>query len=319
MLTFRGDLSVLPNEASVRFGRYCGLGTIIAIAALLSGCATNSAGHDSETVTSSPSASQGTLQVAAADGDVSDSADAADADQTEDEGDPLEDVNRAVFEFNDAADRFVVRPLAIAYRDAVPDPAQHGIHNALGNLRAPIVFANDLLQAQLHRASVTLTRFLINSTVGVLGLMDVARDWGLPQHDEDFGLTFASWDIDQGPYLVLPILGPSNPRDASGQIIEFFTDPFSIIASDNDADYLNYSRYGLTVLDQRSSVLDELDTIRSTSLDYYAAIRSLSQQRRAQQIRSNQSSGQGPSGSSAPNAGGTPSGAQPGGTAAPQP
>jgi phospholipid-binding lipoprotein MlaA len=204
-----------------------------------------------------------------------------------DNSDPLESVNSAVFEFNDAADRFVFRPLAVAYRDVVPDPAQRGIHNALDNLRAPIVFANDLLQGDLDSAGVTLSRFIVNSTIGLLGMFDVADDWGLPRHDQDFGLTFASWNIGAGPYLVLPILGPSNPRDASGLLAEFFSDPFSIIASDNDADYLNYTRYGLTALDQRSRVIDDLDTLRKTSLDYYAAIRSLYQQRRAQQIRTN--------------------------------
>lgn len=217
-----------------------------------------------------------------------------------DNGDPLESVNRAVFEFNDAADRFVFRPLAVAYRDVVPDPAQRGIHNALDNLRAPIVFANDLLQGDLDSAGVTLSRFLVNSTVGLLGLFDVAGDWGLPHHDQDFGLTFASWDIGAGPYLVLPILGPSNPRDASGLLAEFFSDPFSIIASDNDADYLNYIRYGLTALDQRSRVIDDLDTLRKTSLDYYAAIRSLYQQRRAQQIRTNAARSDRPSSDAAP-------------------
>jgi phospholipid-binding lipoprotein MlaA len=236
----------------------------------------------------------------------------------EDDNDPLESVNRAVFDFNDAADRFVLRPLAVAYRDVVPDPAQRGIHNALDNLRNPIVFANDLLQGDLDGAGVTLARFLVNSTVGVAGLLDVADDWGLHRHDQDFGLTFASWGIGDGPYLVLPLLGPSNPRDGTGLLVEFFTDPFSIIASNNDADYLNYIRYGLTTLDQRSRVIDDLDTVRNTSLDYYAAIRSLYQQHRTQQIdmnaeRRNRTSSDG-GGNTAPGAVGTPSGVPSSGT-----
>jgi phospholipid-binding lipoprotein MlaA len=231
-----------------------------------------------------------------------------------DDGDPLESVNRAVFEFNDTADRFVLRPLAVAYRDVVPDQAQRSVHNALGNLRAPIVLANDMLQGDFHGAGVTFSRFLVNSTFGVLGLFDVANDWGLQGHDQDFGLTFASWKIEAGPYLVLPILGPSNPRDASGLVVEFFTDPFSIVASNNDANYLNYTRYGLTALDQRSRVIDELDNIRNTSLDYYAAIRSLYQQRRAQQIQTNRSRSDRPAASTGtpePGAVGTPSGIPP--------
>jgi phospholipid-binding lipoprotein MlaA len=277
---------------------------MLAIALTVTGCATPSESGGAQTVSQSDDVASDTATDSSAQSD--------DISLDEEEPDPLEPMNRAIFDFNDAADRFVIRPLAVAYRDVVPDPAQRGVHNALANLRSPIVFANDVLQGNPPHAGITFTRFLINSTVGVLGLFDIATDWGLPQHDEDFGLTFASWGVDQGPYLVLPILGPSNPRDASGELVEFFTDPFSIVASDNHADYLNYIRYGLTALDQRSRVIDELDNIRSTSLDYYAAIRSLYQQRRQQQIRTNAlPSVPGPSGSSSPGAAAAPSGAPP--------
>lgn len=285
------------------------LSGILAIALALTGCAS-----------ASSSAGDPPQDKSAADN----GANILEADQPgEGDNDPLESVNRAIFEFNDAADRFVIRPLAVAYRDTVPDPAQRGIHNALDNLRDPIVFANDLLQGDLDGAGVTLTRFLVNSTIGIAGLFDVADDWGLHRHDQDFGLTFASWGIGDGPYLVLPLLGPSNPRDGTGLLVEFFTDPFSIIASNNDADYLNYIRYGLTTLDQRSRVIDDLDTVRNTSLDYYAAIRSLYQQHRTQQIdgnaaRRNRTSSDGDS--TAPGAVGTPSGVPSAGagTVAPQ-
>jgi phospholipid-binding lipoprotein MlaA len=282
---------------AVRFlARVWALSGMMALALALAGCASSSqAGNASQDPQSTIGDGSGILEDEAA----------------EDDNDPLESVNRAVFEFNDAADRFVLRPLAVAYRDVVPDPAQRGIHNALDNLRGPIMFANDLLQGDIDGAGVTLTRFVVNSTVGVLGLFDVADDWGLPRHDQDFGLTFASWGIGNGPYLVLPILGPSNPRDGTGLLAEFFTDPFSIIASNSDADYLNYIRYGLTTLDQRSRVIDDLDTVRNTSLDYYAAIRSLYEQHRGQQIEENaarrhrRSSG---GGTTTPGAVGTPSG-----------
>jgi phospholipid-binding lipoprotein MlaA len=273
------------------------LSGVVAVALALAGCASSRTGN----------APQDTQSAADSGSDI------LGADGGEGDNDPLESVNRAVFAFNDVADQYVLRPLAVAYRDVVPDPAQRGIHNALDNLRGPIVFANDLLQGDLDGAGVTLTRFLVNSTVGIAGLFDVADDWGMHRHDQDFGLTFASWGVGGGPYLVLPILGPSNPRDGTGLLVEFFTDPFGIIASDNDADYLNYIRYGLTTLDQRSRVIDDLDTVRNTSLDYYAAIRSLYEQHRAQQINENTtrrhraSSGTG-GGSTAPGAVGTPSG-----------
>jgi phospholipid-binding lipoprotein MlaA len=273
------------------------LGGIVAVALALAGCA--SSRNDNAPQDAQSASDTG-------------GSDILGADVGEGDNDPLESVNRAVFAFNDVADQYVLRPLAVAYRDVVPDPAQRGIHNALDNLRGPIMFANDLLQGDLDGAGVTLTRFLVNSTVGIAGLFDVADDWGLHRHDQDFGLTFASWGVGDGPYLVLPILGPSNPRDGTGLLVEFFTDPFGIIASDNDADYLNYIRYGLTTLDQRSRVIDDLDTVRNTSLDYYAAIRSLYQQHRAQQIDQNSArrhrAPSSDSGSTAPGAVGTPSG-----------
>jgi phospholipid-binding lipoprotein MlaA len=204
------------------------------------------------------------------------------------DNDPIEPFNRAIFDFNLVVDDVLIRPAAIAYRDVVPQPARDGVHNVIENLRAPIVLANDVLQAEPERAGTTALRFLINSTFGLLGIFDVARDAGYPAHSEDFGQTFASWGIGEGPYLVLPILGPSNPRDATGLVTEWVTDPFNLWMHNTDRDWVVYTRAGITGLDLRERNIETIDELRKTSIDFYAAVRSLYRQRRAEQIRNSQ-------------------------------
>src|SRR5690606_19074516 len=143
--------------------------------------------------------------------------------------------------------------------------------------------ANNVAQADFERAFVTLARFLMNSTVGALGLFDVATDQGYPRQTGDFGQTLFSWGVPDGPYLVLPLLGPSNPRDAIGYGVDSFADPFSIWA---DSTYFDVSRFGARGIDQREQVLEELDSIERTSLDFYATIRSLWRQKRLEELYS---------------------------------
>jgi phospholipid-binding lipoprotein MlaA len=201
------------------------------------------------------------------------------------DNDPIEPVNRAIFDFNLVVDGAVIKPAAQVYRDVLPERARNGIHNALQNLRSPIVFANDVLQGETQRAAITAWRFVINSTIGILGIFDVAKEAGYPPHSEDFGQTFAKWGIGEGPYLVLPILGPSNPRDATGLATEWVTDPFNLWMANTDRDWVIWTRAGLTGIDYRSSNIETIDEIKKTSIDFYAAIRSLYRQRRAQQIQ----------------------------------
>src|SRR5262245_26904510 len=141
--------------------------------------------------------------------------------------DPLEPTNRAIFEFNLTLDRYVMKPVATAYRDYLPEPVRRAVHNFLANLNSPLIFANDLLQGQGQRAMVTFSPAVINTTAGVGGLFDVASDYDLPRHDEDAGQTFAVWGISDGPFLMLPLFGPSNPRDTAGMAVEFVADPLS--------------------------------------------------------------------------------------------
>lgn len=143
--------------------------------------------------------------------------------------DPLEPFNQRVYRFNALADRYVLLPALDVYRTVAPPPARQGISNFFDNIGEIVTFANTLLQGKGHDAAVTLGRFLVNSTLGVAGLMDPATDLGLARRDEDFGQTLGAWGMGPGPYLVLPLLGPSTLRDTGGLAadfgIEFAFDP----------------------------------------------------------------------------------------------
>ena len=199
--------------------------------------------------------------------------------------DPLEPFNRVVFDVNLTLDGLIFKPFATMYRGVMPEVGRTAVHNVLSNLREPVVFVNDVLQGELERAGTAAGRFAINSTIGILGIIDVATDFGLEQHSEDFGQTFAVWGVGEGPFLMLPLFGPSNPRDAVGLVAQIFGDPVNIAAVAYDLDEVPLARSLATGLDERERVLDTLDEIERTSLDFYAALRSLYRQRRADEIR----------------------------------
>jgi phospholipid-binding lipoprotein MlaA len=202
--------------------------------------------------------------------------------------DPFEDTNRKIFDFNQVVDRNVLVPVAKAYRTVLPDVVRDSIRDFLYNLREPLIFANDALQADFERAGQTVARFVLNSTLGVGGLIDVAGRWGqLPYHEDDLGITFGVWGIPEGPYLVIPVLGPSDPRDLVGMVGEGFGDPFNRLVTGNPYTlyWIPFVRGGVSGIDQRSRYIETLADIERTSLDYYATIRSLYRQRRAALIR----------------------------------
>ena len=159
------------------------------------------------------------------------------------------------------------------------------MHDFLQNLNSPIIFANDVLQGRLDLAGDTLGRFVVNTTLGFGGIVDVATKVGVPYHTNDLGITFASWGIPDGPYLMLPVLGPSNPRDLAGEVGDSFGDPGNIAASHFHKVYASVARGATSGIDERSRNIESLAEIERTSLDYYATIRSLARQRRAAQIR----------------------------------
>lgn len=198
--------------------------------------------------------------------------------------DPAEPTMRAIFAFNQALDKALVKPVAGTYRDITSEKFRAKAHNFLNNLRSPVIFFNDVLQGEFERAITTLLRFLVNTTAGILGFNDVAADLGFEFHDEDFGQTLAIWNMPEGPYLMLPILGPSNPRDAVGRVVDFFIDPLNIWATNNNQDWVIPTHTALKVIDFRALHYDTFEDLEKSSLDFYAAIRSLYRQRRTDKI-----------------------------------
>jgi phospholipid-binding lipoprotein MlaA len=198
--------------------------------------------------------------------------------------DPLEPTNRVVYAISDGVDTVMLRPLALAYRHLVPQTVRDHTRNVLANVGSPVALADDMLQGKPRRAGDTMMRFLVNTTVGVVGIFDVATGWGWPSHDTDGGMTLALWGVPPGPYLFLPVLGPTNPRDAVGFGVDYVMDPLTWIGKGNAVNDLGYARLGLNALDARERVLDDLDRIKREALDPYATIRSLSRQHRESQI-----------------------------------
>lgn len=195
--------------------------------------------------------------------------------------DPLEPLNRVVFAVNIEADRYILKPVAYVYKEAVPEPVQDGIGNFLQNLGSPAVFLNAVLQGDVDHAGATLLRFVINSTVGLAGTADVAGEMGFVRRDEDFGQTLGVWGADEGPYIMLPFLGPSNARDALGLAVDYFADPWIYLRYEK----FNYSRFGAEVVDARARNYELLNDLEKTSVDYYAAVRSLYRQDRRDAVR----------------------------------
>jgi phospholipid-binding lipoprotein MlaA len=191
--------------------------------------------------------------------------------------DPIEGFNRKMFWFNEQLDRFVMTPVAKGWDWVTPDAVQRGVSRFFDNSRLPIVFVNDLLQGKPKAAAVDAGRFLLNTVVGLVGFLDPATEWGLTDHDEDFGQTLAVWGLGPGPYLVVPIWGPSNVRDGTGALTDnawvWFVPGF----------YTTAARAGWAVND-RSLVLREVDEARKASLDFYAAVRDAYAQRRRRLI-----------------------------------
>jgi phospholipid-binding lipoprotein MlaA len=199
-----------------------------------------------------------------------------------DAGDPLESFNRGVFQVNLFLDELILEPVALGYRLVTPGIVRTGVRNFLDNLSAPLVAANDLLQGEPQRATDTIGRFMLNTIMGVGGLVDVGGMLGMPErHFEDFGQTLAVYGVGSGPYLLLPLLGPSNPRDAAGRVVGFFTDPFGLFTPTD----ISIARAGADVLSFREANIENIEELRRTSLDFYAATRTLAQQYRANEIR----------------------------------
>jgi len=198
--------------------------------------------------------------------------------------DPFEPTNRVMFEVNEVIDKAVLQPIAEAYRDLLPKPVRSGIRNVLGNLRTPTILVGDLLQGNVTRARETLGRFIVNSTIGIGGIVDVGRRYDVHGHSEDMGQTLAVWGVGEGFYMFVPLLGPTTARDLTGFAIDVYTNPQSLIGQGQILDVWNYTRIGMTVVDTREALLEPFDMVRKTSLDPYATLRSAYRQRRSFEI-----------------------------------
>lgn len=196
-------------------------------------------------------------------------------------GDPLERMNRGIYRFNAAIDRAVLKPVATGYRNGVPRVVRTGIGNVLSNLAFPTTIVNDLLQLKIKDTFIDISRFAINSTLGIGGLLDPASHFGIPRNNEDFGQTLGRWGVPAGPYVVLPLLGPSTLRDAPTLLVDAQTD----LRVQLDLESEEKVALGvLTVFDRRAELLS-IDPSIDAAYDPYAFVRNVWLQRREYQVR----------------------------------
>jgi len=192
--------------------------------------------------------------------------------------DPFEPLNRTIFKFNDALDQGILRPTAITYKNSVPDPIRSGVSNILKWLQGPTIITNDIMQGNLKQAQSDSMRFFINTTS--FGLIDAAADFDMKYRKEDFGQTLGLYGIPAGPYIMLPFLGPSSVRDAVGRIVDHFLNPFSHIGSLNARLPYTASKNIVSAVNFRAENFDQIDDLRSSSLDAYAKVRTIYRQQR---------------------------------------
>lgn len=198
--------------------------------------------------------------------------------------DPLEPTNRVLFEVANGFNEVVIRPLAVGYVNAVPGVVRTHVHNVLANLDTPVILVNDMMQGKPHRAGTTLMRMVINTTAGIGGIFDVAAGLGYPEHSSDFGETLAIWGVPEGPFLYLPILGPTDPRDAIGYGIDIALNPETWLLTTGPEMDLEYAQFGLYIIDIYGDLMPDLDKVQEQALDPYATFRSLYRQHRHAQI-----------------------------------
>jgi len=190
--------------------------------------------------------------------------------------DPLEGYNRAMYKFNDAVDTVVLKPVAKGYDTIVPEPISQAISNFFSNLADIGVIINDLLQGKLDQAADDTGRFLLNSTVGFAGILDVATDAGLPKNNEDFGQTLGVWGVEPGAYVVLPLLGPRTVRDSFGLVGDYYSDPVTYVTGPGAENALR----GTRLVDDRAELLKVENVLEEAALDEYSYVRDAYLQRR---------------------------------------
>jgi phospholipid-binding lipoprotein MlaA len=200
--------------------------------------------------------------------------------EARDPRDPIEPFNRTMYKFNDTLDRALIKPLAKGYRAIMPAPVDKGITNFFSNLDDVGSAINNLLQFKLTRAASDTGRVLVNSTVGILGFFDVASNMNLEKYGEDFGQTLGAWGVGPGPYIVLPVLGPSGGRDAVGLVVDWYTDPVTYV----DPERAKYGLIALRGIDKRADLLGASRVLEEAALDEYEFVRDAYLQKRRNEV-----------------------------------
>ncbi len=218
------------------------------------------------------------------DGNVDEDLGLDDLGEVEDLNDPIEPLNRFFFVITDMIDTVALRPLAVLYGFVMPEPAKRSVRNAFRNLNEPRVFANKLLQAEFEGAGIAVGRLLVNTTVGVAGLFEVADDWGMPRQTADFGQTLYTYGIGPGPHVFVPILGPHSTRHAVGRVGDIVMDPmFWLVPSS-----ITLPLAAGNAVTTRETLIEPLDALREGSVDYYTALRAAYYQNRLKTLRGEQ-------------------------------
>lgn len=194
--------------------------------------------------------------------------------------DPLEKFNRHVFAFNETVDKAVLKPVAQTYKAVVPKPVDDSVTNFFSNINDVVVVTNDILQLKFQQAAADTTRFVLNSTLGIFGLFDIASKAGLPKHEEDFGQTLGYWGLNSGPYLMLPFLGPSSVRDLAGRSVDILADPRVYYADEAKLHNFFLASDVIKIIDIRADYLDMEQVLDTAALDRYTYLRDAYLQRR---------------------------------------
>lgn len=215
-------------------------------------------------------------------------------DKTPQTQDPWENFNRGTFAFNKVFDKYLLAPLAKGYRIILPNKVRKGVRNFFSNLKEPWTSINAALQGDFKNSGTSIVRFGLNTTVGLLGIFDVATTLGFDKQKEDFGQTLAVYGVGPGPYLVLPLLGPSTVRDAIGKVTGFVADPVTIALNKDGKENWLWIGTAVNGIDFREQNLEKIDNLEATSVDFYATIRSLYLERRNRMIRNQSADEQDP-------------------------
>ena len=202
--------------------------------------------------------------------------------------DPIEPVNRGIFWFNDQLDTYILEPVARGYDDYIPRPIRKGIRNFFINIRSPIYVVSDVVQLKFSQAGTHTGRFLINTTIGGLGFVDVASEFGLQHEREDFGVALGYHGVSEGPYIVIPLLGPSNLRDLFGRIVDSFLNPVNYASEvSGDGEEITIGATVIEGIDDRSRLLDAVEAAKDASVDYYSFVKNSYHQHRQNVIYDN--------------------------------